>query len=347
MKVKHSASQLLASDFQYVDKIIKNNYLSPGLLSNQLKKKLTKISKKKYVFLTNSGSSALFLCLETLKKKFPKKKKIIIPRYSCTAILNVILESNLKPIFAELEDDNLNINFFSVKKLISNKILAILAVSIGGVTVDQRIFGIKNIPVINDCCQGLGSKLNNKNYISFGDFTILSFGPTKIISGGMGGAILTNSKTNSISVGNLMNFEKDKSFYYRNGFMSAYNYNLSDLNAGLILSQLNRLNYIINKRKIIAKKYDKILTNNSFRILKEKKNESWNRYRYYCLDKKNFNLYKKLRKSGIDARIDLGHNLDAYFNRKKNSIKNILSIPIHHNFKKEQIERIKKIIDGF
>jgi len=69
MQIKHSASQLLASDFQYVDKIIKNNYLSPGLLSNQLKKKLTKISKKKYVFLTNSGSSALFLCLETLKKK--------------------------------------------------------------------------------------------------------------------------------------------------------------------------------------------------------------------------------------------------------------------------------------
>ena len=87
----------------------------------------------------------------------------------------------------------------------------------------------------------------------------MSFGSTKMISGGVGGAILCNDERSYEKIKKMTEYEKDSEFYLKNDFEVSYNMKLSDLSAGLILAQFKAMPDFIHKRKIIAENYDAIL----------------------------------------------------------------------------------------
>ena len=349
MFIKHSSSCIEPKDFDYIKDIVNSNFVGVGQYAQNLTKKLSRISNKRYVLLVNNGSNALLLALIALKNLHKDKTEVVTSGYICAAAANSINQAGLKPVLADINSYDLNINVESVKKNISKKVLAIIAPSIGGIPINLDNFNVFGVPVINDCCQSLGSKINGNDCTSFGDVSILSFGSTKIITGGTGGAVLADNRQLFEIMQELSKYEKTEEFYKKNGFIDGYNVTLPDLNAGLILAQLERLDEMVNKRRKIAESYDKLFLEKNVQIRQEKKGERFNRYRYYVLTKNKDLILNKLKNYGIDARESIGHNLAYYLGvddltNLNNLFNKVLSVPIYPNFKEDEKLAIFKAI---
>ena len=154
-----------------------------------------------------------------------------------------------------------------IEKKITKKTKAIIATHIYNfpmrVDLLKKICKKKNIIIIEDAAEVVGQKLNNKLCGSFGDISIFSFYANKQITTGEGGMITTNNKKfyeQSKSLRNLC-FGKKNRFNHED---IGWNYRMTNIQATLGISQLKRINSIVNKRHKIGKEY--------FRRLKDNKN---------------------------------------------------------------------------
>lgn len=149
-----------------------------------------------YCVLTNSGSSAGLLALSALE--LPKGSEVIISAVTFPTIFNIILQCGLVPVVVDAKVGTYNFEIKNVKKAITDKTRAIIAIHAVGNPVDMpalmKLVKGKGIYVIEDNCDGLGSTIGNKKVGSFGDISITSLHAAHIVSMGVGGAIFTNRK---------------------------------------------------------------------------------------------------------------------------------------------------------
>ncbi|MEM7816741.1 MAG: DegT/DnrJ/EryC1/StrS family aminotransferase [Candidatus Aenigmatarchaeota archaeon] len=151
-----------------------------------------------YVRITNSGTVALYLILETLKE-ISSKKTVIIPAYTCPLVVLAIKKANLNIEICDIQKDNFNFDFCELEKLCSNRndILAILAIHLGGIPLDfdyiKSIADKYNIFIIEDCAQALGALYKNKKVGTLGDFSFFSLARGKGLTIYEGGVIVTKN----------------------------------------------------------------------------------------------------------------------------------------------------------
>jgi dTDP-4-amino-4,6-dideoxygalactose transaminase len=256
--IQHSSSTVSAVEFDYIKALAKRNYVGHGINCLALKKALAEYSKKTGIVLTHNGQAAVELALQRLKILYPKKNEVIVSGYVCPAVINAILSCSLKPIFADIEVNSFNIRVEDIlNSCLSSKTLAIICTNTGGFPDDYISLLKLKIPIISDCAQAIGSSINNFPLISLGMMSIVSFGPTKMITAGCGGALICE-KNNYESIEKAASPELSVKEYFKNGFLPTIGQHFSDLNAGLAFSQLGRLNEFIKKRHIIAMKYYEI-----------------------------------------------------------------------------------------
>ena len=238
-----------------------------------------------YIFLTNSGRSALLLILKNLDLK--KNDEIIIPSYSCLGLVQPILKLGLKPYFVDINND-LGVSFKSIKKAINKNTKVIIIPHLGG-SFSKDTFKIlelakkKNILAIEDGCQSLGLEINKKPIGTFSDISFFSFGEGKPILSSGGGYVLTKKK-NLISNTSILaeeNFEEiikrvklfkekySKSYFKRSlsrifthllslnktkdrklGSFDIYKFN--EIEEFLVLNQLKNIDKIIESRQVNA-----------------------------------------------------------------------------------------------
>ena len=161
----------------------------------------------------NSGRAGLVLALNALNLN--ADARIGLPLYSCPVVLNSIDTANCKPVFIDIDPETFCISIEDLENKI-NKLDAIVAVHMFGNTCNMPTIKsiAKNKPVIEDCAQALGSKINNNFTGSFGDISFFSFRSGKYISAGEGGAVFS---TNEILRSKLRNsIQKLEGTPYRN-----------------------------------------------------------------------------------------------------------------------------------
>lgn len=326
---------------------------------------LKKYHNVEFCITTNSGTSALHSLL--LAYGIGKGDEIIVPSFSFIATANAPLFVGAKPIFADIEDKTYGLDPKEVHNKITNKTRAIIAVHYGGnpccIQELKKIAKDNKIILIEDAAEALGSKVN-KDYIgAFGDSSILSFCQNKIISTGEGGAVLTNDKKlyNKLllfrSHGRNDNNKYFNSPYGGEYIQLGYNFRMSNISAALGLSQLKKINKIINMRRRIASVYIQQLKQYSD-IVTTPFTDERNRH-VYQLFTLRFNIDTKKRdalinyftKNGISSKIYFEPIHTTFFYKQilKYSIKlpvtekissQVLSIPIYPDLKPNQQEYI-------
>lgn len=250
-----------------------------------------------------------------LKKECPDKHKVITSSYICPAVINSILQANLVPVLVDINPSNLNINANEIFRKSNNKILTIRIPHLAGIPVNLNKIEDTNIPIINDCAQAIGSKINNKPVGYYSDFCIYSFGSTKMITGGIGGTILTNNSEYFGIINELISYEKTPSYYTKYGFDMSYNMKISDLNSTIIINQLNKINDFIQRRRYIAQKYDECFCHyNKYLVQSENKDDYFNRYRYYVLTDNAIEINNYLNSKGIESKNSISHNRQSIIN---------------------------------
>ena len=314
--------------------VLKSKQLTLSKETKNFEKKFTAKLKSNYSLMVNSGSSANLLALQCLinpyrKNRLKKGDEIIIPTLCWSTSLWPIVQSNLKPVFVDINPKTLNIDEEKLEKKITHKTKAILLVNVLGNSCDMnKIIKIKkkyNLILIEDNCESLGSKYKKKYLGTYGDFSSFSFYSSHQISSGEGGMICCKDKNDYNIIKSLRShgWSRGTSFeneiYKKNRFLdkrfiffnSGFNLRPTEVSAAIGHNQFKRMDKLMKIRNINRKKIINSLLNNSY--LKNKidfyyenkfVNPSWFGLSIKILIK-NFNknkIIKKLENNGIETR---------------------------------------------
>ena len=263
-----------------INKTVHENNFIFGKSVTTLEKKLSKLTKAKYVTTVGSGTDAIFLSLLSLDLK--KNDEIIIPNF--TIISNVLpgLKLGIKMKFIDCGIYDWNFDLNKLKKAITSKTKVIIATHIYNYPIRmdllRKICEEKKIIIIEDAAEVLGQKLFDKRCGSFGDISTFSFYANKQITTGEGGMITTNNKKLYQKFSSLRNL----AFGIKNRFNHddiGWNYRMTNIQATLGISQLKRIGSIIKKRHSIGKRYyENLKLNKNIYIPEPKKKFSYNIY---------------------------------------------------------------------
>jgi len=345
--IPHNKPCIYNEDAKQAYNTVLSGWLAYGEKSRELEKKLSKliykIDENKAVMCSN-GTSALYLALYALD--IGKEDEVILPTYTCTAVLNAVELIGAKAILVDINESDLNLSINKVKEKITKKTKAIIVIHTYGIACEIEQFQTLNIPIIEDCSQSLGSKFEDGTSTgSKGDIAIFSFYATKMLTGGYGGAILSKDDNFIFKLKDYIEFDQPDEFYPR------FNFLLSDVNASIISSQLDKLDYFLERRRYIANSYKEVIKNKWSKYIN---NNGQNYYRFILsFDKKEemikaYNLFKYAKISVINplTNAELLHN---YIGLDKNNfvvseeVSNILlSIPIYPCLMDNEIKKIEK-----
>lgn len=255
-------------DIQAVVDVLKSDYLTCGPKIGELEEKLCEVTGAKYAVVCSNGTAALHIaCLAA--GVMPGDEVITTP-ITFAASANCALYCGAKPVFADINENTYNIDPAHVEKLTTERTKAVVAVDFTGqsVELDRLLVHCRehNLVLIEDGAHVIGTSYKGRMNGSIADMTTMSFHPVKTVTGGEGGAVLTNSKeyyeklllyrAHGITRDpKLMEHEPDGPWYYEQ-ITLGMNYRMTDMQAALIISQLNKLPRFMERRKAIVKAYN-------------------------------------------------------------------------------------------
>jgi UDP-4-amino-4,6-dideoxy-N-acetyl-beta-L-altrosamine transaminase len=267
-KIYYGHQYLDQADYDAVVDVLKSDYLTCGPKVGELEGKLCKLTGAKYAVVCSNGTAALHMAAMAAGLK--KGDELITTPITFAASANCALYVGAKPVFADIDDETYNIDPDSVAEHINENTKAVVAVDYTGQAVDlDRLLSIcreNDLVLIEDGAHSIGTLYNNKPVGSIADMTTFSFHPVKTITGGEGGAVLTNSeeyykklllaRSHGITRdSSLLENEPDGPWYYEQVDMG-YNYRLTDIQCGLLISQLDKLEMFKKRRKQIVDMYN-------------------------------------------------------------------------------------------
>lgn len=250
---------------------------SCGNYVNEFETKISEYVGSRYTVATVNGTCALHVALKLIDIK--ADEEVIAPTLTFIAPINAIKYCGAYPVFMDCEPDHLNVDIEKtmdfikrecswrrgrfINKKTRRKISAILVVDVFGYPVDVRplmnLAKNYNIPIVEDACEGLGSKYFNRYAGTLGDIGVFSFNGNKIITTGGGGMIVTNNKRWAMRARYLVQQAKDDPQEYIHNEIG-YNYRMTNLQAALGLAQLEQIDRFIMAKRRNAALYRKYLT---------------------------------------------------------------------------------------
>ena len=256
------------ADIQAVVEVLKSDYLTCGPKIDELEKKLCEVTGAKYAVVCSNGTAALHMACQAAG--IGPGDEVITTPITFAASANCALYCGAKPVFADIDEETYNIDPAKVEAVTTEKTKAVVAVDYTGQSVDlDRLLAHcreHNLVLIEDGAHVIGTSYNGRKNGSIADMTTLSFHPVKTVTGGEGGAVLTNSeeyyqklllyRSHGITKNpSLMEHEPDGPWYYEQ-LELGMNYRMTDMQAALIISQLDKLPLFMKRRKEIVKSYD-------------------------------------------------------------------------------------------
>ena len=256
------------ADIQAVVNVLKSDYLTCGPKITELEEKLCKLTGAKYAVVCSNGTAALHMAC--MAAGVEPGDEVITTPITFAASANCALYCGAKPVFADINDKTYNIDPEKVKASTTDKTKAVVAVDFTGqsVELDKLMAHCKenNIVLIEDGAHVIGTKYKGQPNGSIADMTTFSFHPVKTVTGGEGGAVMTNNeeyyqklllaRSHGITRDTALMEEEPHGGWYYEQVSLGYNYRMTDIQAGLLISQLDKLPMFSDRRKEIVAKYD-------------------------------------------------------------------------------------------
>ncbi len=256
------------ADIAKVTEILRSSFLTTGPEISKLEEKLCKITGAKYAVAVSNGTAALHIAC--LAAGIKKGDEVITTPMTFAASANCALYCGAKPVFADINPETYNISPESILERITPHTKVVVAVDFTGQAVDldeiKAICKEHNLILIEDAAHSIGTKYKGKPVGSIADMTCFSFHPVKTVTAGEGGAVLTDSKelyeklllfrSHAITRNTcqMVNPTGEKWYYEQVGL--GYNYRMTDFQAALLSSQLDKLDLFSRRRKEIVNQYN-------------------------------------------------------------------------------------------
>ena len=241
-------------DINLVVDVLRSGQLSAigGKWNALLEQELTKYLGVKYAITVSNGTTALHVALKAIGVG-PGDEVITTP-FTFAASATTILHANAIPIFADIDRETLNIDPASVEDAVTDRTKAVIVVHLAGYPAEMdeimKIADERGLYVIEDTAQALGAIYRGRMVGSIGHVGTLSFYPTKTITTGEGGAVVTSDVDIANRARLLRSHGETGKYYYE---LLGYNYRMTEFQAALGYSQLRRIDEIIRRKEEFAK----------------------------------------------------------------------------------------------
>jgi perosamine synthetase len=261
MRIYLSRPDITEKEIEAVCSVLRGPNLSLGPKLVEFEEAFAKYIGRKRAVAVNSGTSGLFLCMLALG--IGPGDEVITTPFTFIATATTVMMAGAKPVFVDIDPVSLNIDPAKIESKITDNTKAIMPVEVFGnpACFDQicEIAQKRNMIVIEDSCEALGSALNGKKAGTFGEVGVFAFYPNKQITTGEGGMIVTDDDSLADMCVSLRNQGRGKGGGWLSHERLGYNYRLSDINCALGIVQLSRIDEIKAKRKQVAKYYQEML----------------------------------------------------------------------------------------
>lgn len=267
-KINYGHQYIDEADIQAVVDVMRSDYLTCGPKITELEQKLCNVTGAKYAVVCSNGTAALHIAC--LAAGVSAGDEVITTPITFAASANCALYCGARPVFADINPETYNIDPDSVAKCVTKKSKAVVVVDFTGQSVEldpiMQICRDNNMVLIEDGAHVIGTKYKGRPNGSIADMTTLSFHPVKTVTGGEGGAVLTNNeeyyqklllyRAHGITRDeSLLENPSDGPWYYEQ-IALGYNYRMTDMQAALIISQLDKLDMFSKRRKEIVARYN-------------------------------------------------------------------------------------------
>lgn len=255
-------------DIEAVAETLKSPLITCGPKIAEAEKKLCEITGAKYAVVVANGTAALHLA--AMAAGFGEGDEVIVSSITFAASSNCVMYCGAKPVFADIDPETYNIDSDCVENLITSRTKGVVAVDFTGQAVDHDAIGRlcreKGLVLIEDAAHAIGTKYKGRPVGSLADMTCFSFHPVKTVTSGEGGAITTNDeqlyrrllrlRAHGITRNPEEMVHPTDDMWYNEQVELGFNYRMTDIQAALLVSQLDKLGRFSARRKEIVKRYD-------------------------------------------------------------------------------------------
>jgi UDP-4-amino-4,6-dideoxy-N-acetyl-beta-L-altrosamine transaminase len=379
--IPYGRQDISEADIQAVVDVLKSDFLTQGPAVPAFEKAVTDYCGAKYALAVNSATSALHIACLALG--VGPGDIVWTSPITFVASANCALYCGGSVDFVDIDAKTYNMSVFALEeKLIEaekdGKLpKVVIPVHLAGQSCEMdKIYDLSlkyGFRIIEDASHAIGGKYKRKPIggCQYSDITVFSFHPVKIITTGEGGMCTTNSAELEAKLNRLrshgivrhpseMTHAPDGPWYYQQVELG-YNYRITDLQAALGLSQMNRLNEFVKKRHEIAKYYDIVLKDTEV-TLPYQDPDNYSAFHLYIIRIKKDNhcgsrsqMFERLRNFGIMVNL---HYIPVYshpfhasnnflredFPNAENYYSEAISIPMYTTLTKEQQDFIAEVI---
>jgi perosamine synthetase len=359
------------NDVNAVDEVIKGGmYWTTGPRSREFEKKISERVGRKYAVVFNSGTSALHAAVLAHRMK---ELEVIVPSFTFIATSNALLMANVHPVFADIEEETFGLDPEDVKERITDKTKAIIPVHYGGCPCKIRelreIAEDHRLLLIEDAAEALGARIKKENVGTFGDSAMFSFCQNKVVTTGEGGAVVTDSQEiyERLKLVRSHGRQENMDYFATWGEMDyvilGYNYRMSDITAALGISQLKKLDRLVEMRRRNAGRLTKALSKSKTVIPPRPPKDYFHVYQMYTLRMKEGRktrdrLAAYLGEAGVSTKVYFYsvHLTHFYKDVLKYRCKlrvtervsqQVLSLPIYPSMTTEEIDYIINLVESF
>lgn len=357
------------TDIEAVIEVLRSEYLTTGPKVEEFEKKLCKITGAKYAVSLSNGTAALHAACYAAGIK--KGDEVITTPVTFAASANCILYCGAIPVFADIDTQTWNINPKEIERKITNKTKAVIVVDFTGQVAQleeiKAICRKHKLILIEDAAHAIGTKYNGVPVGNISDLTTFSFHPVKTITCGEGGAIVTNNEKfynlvkrfRSHGITREINEVTQHPFdgYYEQ-IELGYNYRMTDLQAALGTSQLDKLFVFSKRRNEIVNKYNEAFSKiKQLTVQREITESDTTRHLYLIRIKPNLlkanrnEIYKALNAENIGLQV---HYIPVYYHPYYQGLgyhkgicpiaeklyEEIITIPLYYSLTDEDVESV-------
>ena len=318
------------------------------------------------VVSVNTGTSALHLAMLILG--IGPGDEVITPSFNNIGDFQAIRAAGAEPVFCDVDETTLGIDVEKAEALLSRRTKAVIGMDYAGLpcALDEleAMAQRRGVKVIHDAAHSLGSRHRGRQMAEFGDVTVFSFDPVKIVTCIDGGALVVReaSLVEALHRYRLLGMDQSASRMYTNNRAWTYDvagqgfrYHLANLHASIGLSQLDRLDEFIETRREACRTYTRLLAGVDGLALPATDFNDVAPFIYYVRVRggRRDALIATLRECGIDTGIHWipGHNFSFLKDCRRGDLSvtdrvgaEILTLPLHSYMTSSTIERVAEAL---
>lgn len=256
-----SAPDIDESDIEAVVRVLRSGQLSIGPCIEEFEARFARFLGVRHAVAVANGTAALHLCMRLAG--ISEGSEVITSPYSFVASSNCILFERGLPVFVDIDEETMNIDAGLVEAAVGPRTRAILPVHVFGQPAAMApLMDIANrhsLYLIEDACEAIGAEYRGRKAGSFGHASAFAFYPNKQMTTGEGGIVVTDNAEWAVQLRSMRNQGRSDGQHWLEHDRLGFNYRMDEMNAALGVSQLSRIETLLERRAAVAMCYRELL----------------------------------------------------------------------------------------